>query len=253
MFAQKFLISAFLLAAAAAVPASASLVCTTGNPCTGSSATGADTTDRTNFGTDNSDLSFSNITFDSATGTYTAAGGLNGTTAPGASLFGVSFIGCFSFGTPCSSNSIGVGVGNVTNWGGGSNPALLFNATPIAGGNLETFTITLPANTYAFALDLISQNNLGTPFNLSVDGGSKTTANSVSVPGSVFFGFRSATPISSVSVFSGFQNEQIELDNFEIGTAVAPVAESKTLLLVGSGLFMLLYVRRRMGTNLRMA
>jgi hypothetical protein len=252
MFSQKFLILVFLLAFAAAVPTFGA-ACT--NPCTGSLGTGADTTDRTSFGTDNSDLSFSNIIFDNATGTYTAAGGLNGTTAPSASLFGVSFIGCFSNDGPCASNSPGVGVGNVANWDGGSDPALLFNSTP-NHSTFETFTITLPANTYAFAVDLLNTSTtIQTPFQLNVDAAGGSTAVSVSLPGSVFFGFRSATPINSVSLYAGYSNEQMAIDNFEIGelAPMAPVAEAKTLLLVGSGLLLLLYVRRRRGASLRVA
>jgi hypothetical protein len=255
MFTQRFLIAVLVLVAAT-IPASAGL-CT--NPCTGSSATGADSTDRNNFNSDNSDLSFNNITFDNATGTYTAAGGLNATTAPSALLYGVTFIGCLSSQTVCASNSSGVTVGNLTFpgiWDGGTDPVLQVNSGNQGGGNYDTYTITFPTGTYAFALDLLNQNGFNTPaaYGLKVDNNSPmNSAGAVPLPGSVFFGYRSATPIGTVTIYSGFSNEQLALDNFEIGQQVATTAEVKTSLLVGTGLFTLLYVRRRKGLSPRAA
>ncbi len=250
MFTQKILISALILAAATASTAVAAS-CT--NPCTGSAATGSDSTDRTNFNSDNSDLAFSNITFSNATGTYdSSTTGLNSTTAPSASLFGTSYIGCLSSENPCASNSAGVIVGtNLTpgTWDGGSDPVLEVDSTNFGGGHWDTITITLPANTYAFGVDLIDQNNnsTGVPILIHVNNtADQNTAGSVALPGSVFFGFRSATPITTVSIYPAQNAEQIDLDNFEIGQQqAAATPEVATVLLIGTGLATLFYARKR--------
>jgi hypothetical protein len=249
MFTQKFLISALVLAAAS-IPASASSC--TSTLCTGSVASGSDSADRTTFNTGNSDLSFSNITFDNATGTYTTATGLDASSAPSASLFGTSFIGCLSSQSPCASNAVGVAVGDLTVpgiWDGGTDPALEVNTNAYGGGSFDTITIMLPANTYAFGVDILNQNNFptGVPLFVHVDNtADKSTAAPVALPGSVFFAFRSATPISKVSIYPGIASEQLAIDNFELGqqgTAATP--EAATFLMIGSGLAMLLYARKR--------
>ncbi|HEY4363003.1 MAG TPA: hypothetical protein VGN17_18685 [Bryobacteraceae bacterium] len=247
MLTQKTLIAALVLAAATASHAYAS-ACS--NPCTGSSAAGVDSTDRTNFNADNSDLTFSNITFDNATGTYDATTtGLNATTAPSASLFGVTFVGCLSTENPCTSNSTGLIVGNLASWDGGSDPNLQVNTTNFGAGHWDTITITLPANTYAFGIDIIDENNNSTGFPLLIhvdNTADKNSAGSVSLPGSVFFGYRSATPIGTVSIFPSTAAEQIAIDNLELGQQqAAATPEISTILLIGTGLFMVGYARRR--------
>jgi hypothetical protein len=252
MTAQRYLICAIVMAAA--LPACASL-CT--NPCTGSVVSGSDSTDRTNFHSDNPDLTFNNIIFDDATGTYTAAGGLSAATAPGALLFNVGFVGCFSSQAPCASNSTGLLVGNVTSWGGGTNPAMQLNSGTIGGNNYETFTVAFPSNVYAFGVDILDQNgsSLGVAFLLNVDGKpANSTAAAVSLPGSVYFGYRSATPIGSVSFYAGTNSQRMAFDNFEIGSQEpATTSEAATLVLVGTGLLTLGYARRRKGLTPRAA
>jgi hypothetical protein len=234
------------------------------NPCTGSSSTGQDTTDRNNFNSDNGTLSFSNITFNNATGTYDpSTTGLNSTTAASAQLYGVSFIGCLSGQSPCVSNSNGgLVVGNLGSWDGGTDPALTNAAVGYSPGNSSTITVTLPANVLAIGFDLLLGNYVSpsstTPFGVIVSNGStsqfySTTANDL--PGSVFFGYSSATAISSLTIFA--QNtiaaqSTVGIDNFEIGEAgtggtgggstAAP--EVSTMLMVASGFFMLRFGRR---------
>lgn len=251
MFTQRFLISALVLAAVTA-PAALASACT--NPCTGSSATGSDSADRTNFNADNSDLAFSNIDFNSnATGTYdSSTTGLNSTNAPSASLFGTSYIGCLSSENPCASNSAGVIVGTIANWNSNTDPVLQVDSTNFGntGSTWDTLTVTVPANTYAFGIDLIDQNGNGTgiPLFVHVDAtADMSTTGSVALPGSVFFGFRSATPIGTVSVYTSLKSEQIDLDNFEIGQQqqAAATPEVATILLIGTGLVIIFYARKR--------
>ncbi|MBV8846438.1 MAG: hypothetical protein JO307_26835 [Bryobacterales bacterium] len=233
------------------------------NPCTGSSTTGQDTTDRSNFASDNSALTFSNIVFDDATGTYNASSGLNASTAPGAQLYGVSFIGCLSGQSPCVSNS-GLVDGTVGSWGGGSNAALTTSQIGYNPGNVATLTITLPANVMAIGFDVLFGNSVSspTPFGVILDNGSTQnlmTATGVNLPGSVFFGYSSATAITDLTIFA--QNtlaahSSLGIDNFELGLAGAggsgPVGgggtsatpEASTLLMVSGGLFLLRFGRR---------
>lgn len=245
MTTQRFLIALFVLAASAATPAFASS-CT--NPCTGSSTTGADTTDRTHFNSDNSDLTFSNITFDNATGSYLLAGGLNATTSPTAQLYGAGFTGCLTSQSPCASNSNGLNVGTIAGWDGGTDPALLSTSAGPGPGQFDTITITLPAGVYAIAFDGINQNNYSSSaqFALNIGAGSEVyTAPTVMTPGGVFFGYRSATPINTVSIYTNYAYEELALDNFELGEQPAQTPEVATMLLVASGLFTIFYGHRR--------
>ena len=235
------------------------------NPCTGSSSSGQDSTDRSNFNADNNALTFSNITFDNATGTYDpTTTGLNSTTAPLAQLYGVSFLGCLSGQSPCVSNSNGgLVAGNLTSWGGGSDPALTNAAIGYNPGNSSTLTVTLPANVLAVGFDILLGNFVSsgntTPFGVLVSNGATTqfySATATDLPGSVFFGYSSATAITSLTIFA--QNtiaaqSTVGIDNFEIGALTSggsgtggstATPEVSTMLMVASGFFALRFGRR---------
>jgi len=234
------------------------------NPCTGSLGTGQDTADRSNFNFDNSSLTFSNITFDNATGTYDASTpGLNSSTASSAQLYGVSFIGCLSSQSQCVSNSDGgLIVGTLASWNGGADSALTNAQKGFNPSHSATITITLPANVLAVGFDLLLGNSVAsgntTPFGVVLDNGSLLgfgTTTAVNLPGSVFFGYSSATAINSLTVFA--QNtvaaqSTIGLDNLEIGLAggaggsggSSAAPEVSTMLMVASGLFMLRFASR---------
>jgi hypothetical protein len=258
-----------LLALAAALAASSlpALGSTCTNPCTGSSSTGQDSTDRSNFESDNSTLSFSNITFDNATGTYGAATGLDATTAPSAQLYGLSFIGCLSNWSDCASNSSGVTVGpsasffngaTFLNWDGGADP-ILTGPAPNGPGQLSTLTITLPANVFAVGLDILNNGNssASTPFGVIVNGGSQlNSATQIQLPGSVFFGYSSATALTSLTIFPENQTTALGIDNVDVGFLGAggggggsAAPESTTMLLVAGGLFMLRFARKIPGLS----
>jgi hypothetical protein len=234
------------------------------NPCTGSLATTQDTTDRTNFNSDNSSLIFSNITFDNATGTYDASTpGLNSSTASSAQLYGLSFIGCLSGQSPCVSNSDGgLIVGTLASWNGGVDSALTNAQKGYNPSHSATITITLPANVLAVGFDLLLGNSVPsgntTPFGVVLDNGSLVgfdIVTAVNLPGSVFFGYSSASAITSLTVFA--QNtvaaqSTIGLDNLEIGLAggssggggSSAAPEATTMLLVASGLFLVRFGHR---------
>ncbi len=247
-FLQKILIS---IAAPAIfiTPAFGSACTSASNPCTNSSNTGQDSTDRSTFNLANSDLLFSNITFNDATGTYgPSTSGLNSQTNASAVLDGVSFIGCISSSyADCASNSGGLMVQNSSNtagsWNGGTDPALRNSST----GFVDQITATLPPGVYAIAFDILMPQNISTSslttLGVVINNGSpQMTATAVNLPGSVFFGYRSATAIRSVTIFSGNSFELLGIDNFELG---APASEAATLLMVGSGLLILQWMRRR--------
>ena len=132
----------------------------------------------------------------------------------------------------------------------------------------STITVSLPANVLAVGFDTLLGNFVSsgntTPFGVIATNGTSTqyyTANSLDLPGSVFFGLSSATPITSLTIFS--QNtiaaqSSLGIDNFETGLAgtlgtggtggagggSSTAPEASTMLMVSGGLFALRFGRR---------
>jgi hypothetical protein len=235
-----------LVLACGAIPALGSSCIAT--LCSGTVSNGADTADRTTFNTDNSTLTFTNIPFDTETGTYNS--GLNATTALSdpTVLLGASFLGCLSNQSPCLT-STSLSVADASNgggsWDGGTDPALMVPTS--AGGQYDTITIALPANVFAFGVDLLYLNNGGSGafYVINVNGTQVNSSASTGLPGSTFFGYSSATAITSVSIYMPLQNVPLGLDNLELGTTPdAQAPEAVTFLMIGSGLLMLRFGRR---------
>jgi hypothetical protein len=133
-------------------------------------------------------------------------------------------------------------------------------------GNSSTITVTLPADVLAVGFDMLLGNFVSpgntTPFGVIVNNGTNTqmySATANDLPGSVFFGYSSATAITSLTVFA--QNtiaaqSTVGIDNFELGalgtggsgggpgggSTAAP--EVSTMLMVASGFFVLRFGRR---------
>jgi hypothetical protein len=116
----------------------------------------------------------------------------------------------------------------------------------------DTVKITLPANTYAFAVNFTVPSSFGTfcmeptdTFNTTTNCTYTATAFS---PNSTFFGIVSTTPFQTfwVGPSSGVAPTLI-LNSFEVGTqaAVADTPEVATLLAIGSGLILLYLLHRR--------
>jgi hypothetical protein len=204
------------------------------NPCTGTSSNGPDSTDRTTFNGDalntTAGLTFTNIDFNTITaGTYTSVGLLTGP---------VDFTGlAFNGSTP------DLYVANVPSWG-----AQVLEQH--GGGGTITATIS-GGNIYAFGVDLINLAGTPEPFSISINGGAavSTAAEPGNAPASVFFGYTSATPITSVAISGLLPSDQQAIANFELGQGPAPTPEVGTLLLIGTGLILMRIMHRRQKRN----
>jgi hypothetical protein len=220
MFTRDILISIVALAGLA-VPAHATIVyCNDAAHCTS-----------------NSGMTFS--TFGAA------AGGLgDAMSSP------ITFISGGLSGAP----AIYVDAGTGTSFAGYSN-ATTQNSLQILGTSLgqtingvnSGIQVTLPANTYAFAMLLSTVSSFGSPF---VELGDRNLSNSnygLVVPNSstsVFFGIISDTPISSLFLGNSGNDGAVEIQSFEVG-GPAPTPEVSTFLLIGSGLPLMRFLRRR--------
>ena len=201
------------------------------NPCTAGSASGPDTADQAVFEGDTlntaADLAFTNISFASITaGNYSTAGLM---------ADGVTFTGLDSNGKTAD-----LYVADIPSWG--SNVLEQSN-----GGGTITATIS-GGDVYAFGVDLIDLAGTPETFSISVNGGTVMTSASESgdVPASVFFGYTSATPITSVTITPLLNGDQLAIDNFEVGLdAQSPTPEVGTLFLIGAGLIGMRFMHRR--------
>jgi hypothetical protein len=229
---------------------------------TGSSPTGQDTSDRSAFESNSSStvgstLTFSNLTFDNGTWTTGTGGAVLNS--------GLTFIGCLTSWSDCTSGSSNASVLNgVTypgTWDGGSDP-ILSGAASNGGGQLSTITISLPANVFALGLDILNlSGGTGVPFGVIVNGGSPTSNTLTPLPGSTFFGYSSATAITSFTVFGEIGSSKLGIDNIDVGSLTvgsgssggsgsgsgngpSATPEASTMLLVGSGFFMLRFARK---------
>lgn len=117
-------------------------------------------------------------------------------------------------------------------------------------GNNGTGTgieIKLPANTYAFAMDITTVSGFGSPV---VEPGDHNVNNSnygILIPtgGSVqFFSIVSSTPISELFVGPTSSSGRLQINDFELGES-SPTPEVSTIVLIGSGLVVLGLLRRR--------
>ncbi len=175
-----------------------------------------------------------------------------------------------SFSTPITFLSGGLdvsgvytdaGTGTVFTGYNGSNVdgSVAVLGTALAQGNNGSntgFEIKLPANTYAFAVFIGSCssglcNNLGFAL-YAIGQGDHTsfgTNYSLTVPGggsSQFFGIVSDTPLDYLFISSSPNSPKIGINSFEVGAAAdAPTPEVSTFLLIGSGLVLMRFLRRR--------
>ena len=186
---------------------------------------------RTTWNTDrtgaNADLTFTNMTFETFSGSYSDAVGLLDAAT------NVRFVG---FQSDNVSYDLTVSVGG-------------FNGTHVLtqflGGGI--ITVTLPNNVRAFGVDLSSAGSFGltVAYNASSAFSHLATAGSGS---SGFFGVRTDAPISNL-IFSTGVFSKGSVDNFEIG-AQAETPEVATLLAIGTGLIAMRWMRRRRSLKL---
>jgi hypothetical protein len=124
-------------------------------------------------------------------------------------------------------------------------------AQTINGAN-SGIQVTLPANTYAFAMFLSTVSGFGSPYVELNDRIVSHSNYSLTVPNSstsVFFGIVSDTPITSLFLGNlGNIDGKVEIQSFETG-GPAPTdtstPEVSTFLLIGSGLVLMRFLRRR--------
>lgn len=219
MFTQKFLISVLMLGCCA-IPASATLVtycANTGPGCgyssssTASSAFTAATTDDT----------FNNIA---------VTQGNLGTSYTDAT--GVEF-----------SDPLGMtGTANPSGWPAGSTGTAITSKPGVT-----TMTITFPSS--VDAIDLYVGMQDFSNFTISVTDSTGGTFSSgyfeqTNVMAPLFFGVTTSSTFTSFTITSQASADQITLDDISIGSAATP--EAATLLLVGAGLFVMGYFRRRL-------
>jgi hypothetical protein len=117
------------------------------------------------------------------------------------------------------------------------------------GGTGTGVEIALPANTYAFAMEIttpigsgftnpwiaVGDHNVGgTNYNLVISSGGNV----------VFFGIISDTPLSELFVGPLSNGSRLQINDFELGQ-VSPAPEASSAALIGGGLVLLGVVRRR--------
>jgi len=224
MFTQKFLMSAIVVACCA-VPASATLTtyCYTPGPycATYASSSAASTA----FASATTADSFSDIsvTQGNLTTSYTDASGL-------------------IFGDPLGL----LGAPNPSGWPAGT------AVVGSSGTNGTTLTVTLPSS--VDAIEFYAGMQDFSNFTISVTDNTNGSFSSgwfaqtnVSVP--LFFGVTTDSYFTSFTISSQAPSDKITLDDIMIGSSGAsdssPAPEATTLLLVGTGMFLIGYVRRR--------
>ncbi len=208
MFTQRFLIAACIFGGCS-IPASAALT-TYSTPIAFQAATSGDT--------------FSNIAF--------AQGNLFSTST---SDQGVGF---------STSGPDLTGVTNITGWPAGS--ALV--STNSGGGN--TLTITLPSAVDAISL-YIGLSTTDSNIQISVadsGGGAPDTfgaSPTVTLTSPYYLGIVTDSSFTTFTIQSFGPSDHAAIDDMQIGQAQAQTPEVATLLLVGTGLLTMGYIRRR--------
>ena len=176
----------------------------------------------------------------------TAAGGLGyAMSSP------ITFVSAGLSGTPAiyvdaGTGTIFAGYSNATT----QNSVQIFGSTSLAqtiNGPNSGIQITLPANTYTFAMFVSTVSSFGNPL---VELGDRNVSNSnygLAIPNnstSVFFGIISSTPLSSLFIGNLGNDGPVEINSFEVG-GPAGTPEVSTFLLIGSGLVVMRFLRRR--------
>ncbi len=118
------------------------------------------------------------------------------------------------------------------------------------GGNGSGIEINLPANTYAFAMNITTLSGFGSPV---VEIGDHILNNAnygMIIPsgGSVqFFAIISDTPLTQLFVGQPTSGGRLQINDFELGESAPATAtpEASSALLIGGGLVLVGIVRRR--------
>ena len=218
----RYLATLILALAVGVAPASATIqfsYCSGG--CSDNTGTGTYAAWQTAPGSAGLAFSMSPLTF--------AAGSLNGDSSVFTDTSGTSFTG----------------------YSGASTNALAVSGTSLkqtVSGTGTGIDITLPANTYAIAFMItIGSGTFGSPM-VELNDRILNNANyQIVIPNSSspqFFGILSDVPLSSLFVGNNGAGGAVQLNTFELGEA-SPTPEGSSLVLIGSGLVLFGFLRRR--------
>ena len=176
----------------------------------------------------------------------TAAGGLGDTMSSPITFVSAGLSGTPAIYVDASTGTIFAGYSNATT----QNSVQIFGSTSLAqtiNGANSGIQVTLPANTYAFAMFVSTVSSFGNPL---VELGDRNVSNSnygLAIPNnstSVFFGIISSTPLSSLFIGNLGNDGPVEINSFETG-GPAPTPEVSTFLSIGTGLVVMRFLRRR--------
>jgi hypothetical protein len=115
------------------------------------------------------------------------------------------------------------------------------------GGNSAGIEIDLPANTYAFAMEITTLSGFGSPAVEIGDRNLNSANYTVVIPsgGSVqFFAIISSTPLTELFIGQSASGGRLQINDFELGEAT-PTPEASSAALIGGGLVLLGVLRRR--------
>ncbi len=116
---------------------------------------------------------------------------------------------------------------------------------------LPKIQVTLPANTTAVGLDLMTVSPNAQSVVVTLNDGETFTVGTANRPTETFFGFTTSAPVSTITFTLTSvdlnQGTFIGLDNFSYGVATASEApEASTLCLIGAGLIVFTARRKRL-------
>lgn len=108
------------------------------------------------------------------------------------------------------------------------------------------FQINVPANTLVFALNFQTANTVSYLVTFNTDGGSTLSSYTLTGNGSPqFFGATTTTAVSNLLVYAGGGQHVGSITNFELqGSGGSQTPEVGTLLLIGTGLIAMRWMRR---------